>query len=92
MKKTPPPQTIAEAVERLMLTLGAPRLSAFAAESQERLGNFHFSLGLYIRNHYGIFDRHSALLKDCEVQAGHSVDPDEASMMVLQALWKRLHS
>ncbi len=60
----------------------------------ESLTYCHFGLGLRIRNEFGLWDASSPLLRDCQasegVQAG-DIHPDDASMLILRALWVRLH-
>ena len=48
--------------------------------------DLHFSLGTDIRNSFSLHDKNSPLLKSL----GLFVHPDDASMLVINALWKKL--
>jgi len=88
-----PPRTLPEAVDRLLLSLTPDELGAFAAQAQDDLIDHHFGLGARIRNDYGLWDPHSPLLQDCQANgdAGAGpLHPDDASMLILRALWSRL--
>lgn len=88
-----PPTTLAEAVDQVQTWLTPDQLSAFAAKSEEDLNDYHFGLGMRIRNEFGLWDPSSSLLRDCEASQdrGGSIHPDDASMLILRALWARLH-
>lgn len=51
----------------------------------EFVTKFHLSIGAQIRNDYELWGNNQALLDDCKVTS-----PDEASSVILKALWKRL--
>ena len=88
-----PPRTIAEAVDQLQNWLTPDQLSAFAAQSEDDLSDHHFGLGLRIRNEFGLWDPQSPLLRDCQASDGAGagpLHPDDASMLILRALWARL--
>lgn len=93
MNRTPPPLTIDEAVERLREQLSADQLAAVAAMAEDDLGDCHFGLGMYIRNEFGLWEQGSPLLQDCQAhddRAGSFIHPDDASMLIVRALWTRL--
>jgi hypothetical protein len=55
----------------------------------------HHSLGMYIRNQFGLWRGNEPLLADCASCLGHGIDgryihPDRASGVILAALWRRL--
>jgi hypothetical protein len=84
--------TVEEAVEWLMETLSQEEKEEIAALSEEDLIELHLSLGMAIRNEFGLW-RNSALLADCgRVLYGQErlPHPDDASMAIIKALWKRL--
>jgi hypothetical protein len=87
------PRTISEAVEQLKTWMTPDQLSVFAAQPEEELIDHHFGLGASIRNEFGLRDRDSPLLRDCTASEdidGGCIDPDDASMLILRALWVRL--
>lgn len=89
MNRTPPPRTIDEAVDRLRADLSADALATVAGMSEDDLGDCHFGLGMYIRNEFGLWQQGSALLQDC-MKGDVYIHPDDASMLIVRALWTRL--
>ena len=87
-----------EAVQRLLAELdeGAKReLMTYPQEELEM--RTHFGLGLWIRNEFGLADgSNSALFNDCARRKHHSEDSawtlheDDASSVIVEALWRRL--
>lgn len=56
------PSTLSEAVDHLMLTLAPDQLDAIRYLSEGELIGLHFSLGLYIRNTFSLWQRNESLL------------------------------
>ena len=48
---------------------------------------FHHGWGTGIRNHYGLWRGNHALVKDA---CGEGCHPDDASMVIIEAVWKAL--
>jgi hypothetical protein len=97
------PQTVAEAVASLLQSLGQAAKDEIAATPEDELIFLHYSLGASIRNHYGLWEGNAALLADCqrvkyegradvpEIPEGALViHSDDASMVIIRALWARL--
>lgn len=80
-----PPKTVAEAVGRLLLILEDAQKITLAAMTEGELFNLHFSLGLAIRNGFGLHDPGSQLIIDCG-----TADPDDASGLIISELWQSL--
>jgi len=80
------PKTVDEAVGRLMAVLDNEHKFIIAAMQEDDLIDLHFSLGTDIRNAFGLYDKNSPLLKSL----GVFVHPDDVSMIIIGALWKRL--
>jgi len=80
------PKTVDDAVDRLMAVLDDEHKLFIAAMQEEDLINLHFSLGTDIRNAFRLHDQNSPLLKSL----GLFVHPDDASMLVINALWRSL--
>jgi hypothetical protein len=70
---------------------------------KEKLSIYHFSLGLYIRNNFGLLHGNDALIKSCGMakvkqMPGFELDedyllithPDDCSGVIIDALWERL--
>jgi hypothetical protein len=81
------PETVDEAVERLMSVLEDEHKAVLAFVQEEDLIDLHFSLGLAIRNAFDLHVPCSNLLASCAV-----VHPDDASGLIIQALWRRLRA
>ena len=61
--------------------------AAFRAKKKDELIEYHLSLGLGIRNYYGLWNGNYSLLADC-----HTDVPDGASMVIIEAVWQRLQT
>jgi hypothetical protein len=85
------PATVTEAVNRLLSDLPLDTKHQIFNSSEEGLINFHFGLGMAIRNDYGLWKEDSKLLDDCKKISGNpSIQVDDASGRIIKALWKRL--
>ena len=81
------PQTIDEAVNGMLLFL-----SQFAKRTLKRLPesdltSIHMAIGLDIRTRFALWQGNTALLRACGSESMH---PDDASMVIVHALWERL--
>ncbi len=83
---TSAPKTVDEAVDRLMIVLDDEHKQSIAIMQKDDLINLHFSLGIEIRNAFGLHDQDNPLLKSL----GYFVHPDDVSMVIINALWKKL--
>ena len=81
-----PPKTVPDAVNRLMTVLNDEQKVIIATMQEDELIDLHFSLGTDIRNSFDLHDQDSDLLKSC----GSFVHPDDVSMVIINALWKKL--
>ena len=81
------PTTIEEAVNRLLLTLTNDELQEVCATPKEDIFSLHFSLGISVRNVFGLHDPHSKL-----VARYPDVHPDDISMLIIHVLWQRLQN
>ena len=79
------PETVDEAVDRLMMVLDGEQKTALTIMQEDDLINLHFSLGIAIRNAFGLHNADSKLLASCN--ASH---PDDASGAIMKALWEQL--
>jgi hypothetical protein len=79
------PETVNEAVDRLMLILNGEQKIALAGMQEEDLSNLHFSLGMAIRNAFELHEPGSKLLASCCV-----AHPEDASGVIVKALWDKL--
>jgi hypothetical protein len=85
------PETVADAADRLMEFLSGEEKLAIAGTPEEDLIDLHFTLGMAIRNAFGLHDEGSKLLDSCN-QTLHPgalycfVHPDDASEVIIGEL------
>ena len=79
------PDTVEEVVDRLMMVLDDEQRLAITVMGENDLIDLHFSLGMAIRNAFGLHDPDSKLLQSC-----HVVHPDDASGVIIKELWNKL--
>lgn len=76
------PETVDEAVDRLMIVLDDEQKIAIATLQEADLINLHFSLSIAIRNAFGLHNADSKLLASCN----NATHPDDASGVIVKAL------
>jgi len=79
------PETVSEAVNFLMAVLNDGQKNEIAALQEDELFDLHFTLGLAIRNAFGLHDLKSPLFIDCNVE-----HPDDSAGVIIQQLWLHL--
>ena len=94
------PKTIDEAVDRLISTMFKEDREALRNTTEDDLILCHFGLGAYIRNEFGLWGDNKELLKSCGSEEYTDspygdylpmiVHPDDASMVIVKAIWGRL--
>ena len=99
-KKKKWPKTIEEAVDKLISVISEEDKCTIKATKKEDLISFHFSLGMYIRNEFGLWGDNKELLRDCGLRAYPDspyddyilmlIHPDSASTEIIEALWEKL--
>lgn len=83
------PTTIDEAVGVILVMLEDKELNVITQMPFADLFNLHFGLGQWIRNNLGLWQPDSALMKAIQVQTP-GIHPDDASTVIIEALWHRL--
>jgi len=84
------PETIAGAVERLVVELPLKDKTTIANMDEDDLINLHLSLGLSIRNKL-LYPRNDKLLESCRsVSQDKYLHWDQASSVIIRKLWERL--
>jgi hypothetical protein len=84
------PETVTEAVEKLISELSLKDKTAIANMDEDDLINLHFSLGLSIRNAF-LHPRNERLLESCRfLSQDKYLHWDQAPSVIIKALWKRL--
>lgn len=84
----PWPETLDEAVEKLLkhLDWGTKEYLRDTPEAHIII-RFQPSLGTSIRNRYGLWEGNLSLLDSC---GSTMMEPDDASVVIIKALWRRL--
>ncbi|MEW6038491.1 MAG: DUF6794 domain-containing protein [Pseudomonadota bacterium] len=87
------PRTVAEAVDVLVKEFDDRQKAEVALTFKTALYLLHFSLGSHIRKTFGLWAPDSPLRRDCGLAAGRcDLPPDEASHVIVEALWERLQA
>jgi len=74
-----------------MMILSGEQKIAIAVMPEEDLINLHFSLGMAIRNAFGLHKPGSKLLASCNNnEIYNSVHPGNVSGVIIHALWTKL--
>jgi len=85
------PATVGEAVEDLISVLPLHDKSILAQIDRIDLEVFRPFLGKFIRNRYGLWKGNKMLLASCRAVSGkEDIHPDDASILIMDELWKRL--
>lgn len=81
------PETVDEAVDLLLDQLPEGAKAEIAAMSKDDLIGLHMDIGTWIRNNLGLWVGNNA---PALLQATQKQHPDDASIAIIEALWKRL--
>lgn len=84
---SPLPKSVDEAVAALKDKLSEANLEQISLMREEDLIGLHFGLGTWIRNAFGLWGGNGELLASCGSADMH---PDDASGIIIHALWKSL--
>jgi hypothetical protein len=93
LEKLPvPPKSVDEAVNRLIENLDLSDKVKIAKMNLNDLVNFHSNLHLYFKNAFGLWSGNTELLESCRALSKEPVhNEDEATVVILGVLWKKLH-
>ena len=83
------PITVKATVADLLSALSAENKETVRKTKKDDLIMFHHGWGTGIRNHYGLWRGNSALIEDA---CGKRCHPDDASMVIIEAVWKALQN
>ena len=83
------PGTVDEAVSCLVDTLPAESLDQLKTLAEDDLINTHFGLGMYVRNHFSLWDCESRIVKDAKQRFDVSHE-DDVSAEIIRLLWALL--
>ena len=82
------PRTVDTAADTLLAGLSLAERDSLRTMPQESLGSLHFTLGLDIRNQYGLWRGNVALLKSCGQVPPYV--PDNCSGLIIKRAWDKL--
>jgi hypothetical protein len=82
------PVTLSEALDRLQQTLPAQTITNMHDGSEADMVEYHMSLGLRIRNRWGLWARGPLYQNLAALGLRH---PDDMSAVILTSFWRRLH-
>ena len=82
-------ETLDEAVGVAIAALSDEEKARMVAMAQSELIGLHFGLGMWIRNHLGLWKGNDELMLAIG-QGNESIAPDDASMVIIEAVWERL--
>ena len=86
-----PPQTVDEAVDRLINELSLKDKTMIAKMPEYDLPDLHLNLGMYMRNNFKLWSGNIQLLKSCELVAGRdNIIKEGAASVIIRELWKKL--
>ncbi len=81
----PFPRTVSEAIDRILSVMNEFNKARLREMRRDDLSGLHISLGLGIRNEFGLWRGNKKLLASCGL-AG------DASSVIIEALWRRLQN
>ena len=86
-----PPKTVDEAVDRVILDLDLKDRIKIANMSLDDLINLHTNLHTYFKNAFGLWSGNTELLASCRsISKEHIYSEDDATLVIIEALWKKL--
>jgi hypothetical protein len=84
------PETVDEAVDRLMAEMKLQDLTKLAKMPEDDLVTLHFTVGMWIRNNF-VYPRNDKLLQSCrEVSRDKYLHYAQMHMVIIRELWKKL--
>jgi hypothetical protein len=83
------PMTLDEAIGVVLATLSEEEKSQITEMAAADLINLHFGLGASIRNNFGLWHDNQALIQAID-RHRPGIHPDDASMVIIEEVWKRL--
>ena len=89
MKQKQWPATIDEAVGVVIATLSDEDKATISAMAESELIGLHMGLGAWIRNNLGLWKGNDALMQAIR-ERDPEIHPDDASMVIVEAVWERL--
>ena len=86
-----PPQTVGEAVEKLIAQLPLKQKTTIANMAESELIKLNANLARYILDKFGLWSGNQNLVESCQKQADYPLhNEDDAAAVVVKELWRRL--
>lgn len=82
------PRSVRSAVELLISKISQETVREITSTRRDRLARFHSSLGLFIRNAFGLWGANRPLIE--ELKSGQNLEADELSGILIERLWDEL--
>ena len=79
------PLTVDDATALILARMSEADKAVLRKKKNNGLIQYHFGWGMGIRNEFGLWEGNYSLMSDCRTE-----DPDEASLVIIQAVWQRL--
>ncbi len=93
------PKTINEGVELMIDTMSDVDKRDLMNAKKEELSRFHYTLGMLICGWFGLYNGNKVLLEACANTRKNEIerlvfqnDPEEAAMIIVEAIWNRLRA
>jgi hypothetical protein len=87
------PVDVMDAVHRLTAEMPLKDRTTLSNMTENELYTLNFTLGSYIRNHFGIWTGNTALMDSCRrISDNPSLHEKDASSVIIRELWKYLKS
>lgn len=83
------PATIDEAAGVVIAALPEAEAAKIAGMPESDLIHLHFGLGMWIRNNLGLWQGNDALMQALR-EREPGIHPDDASMLIIEQVWRRL--
>lgn len=85
------PRTVDEAIERLISEMPLKDKVFLANMEEEDLISLHPTLGVYIRDNFGLWSGNEELMNSCRSLMGEDkIHEDSASQLIISKLWQKL--
>lgn len=86
-----PPRTVDEAVDKMISALDLGLKVKIANTDLNHLAGVHSMLHVYVKDAFGVWHSNKELLADCRSKSDDPIcSEDEATLVILKALWKKL--
>ena len=84
------PKTVEEAVNRMIQEMSEEDRTRLKNTPEKDLIMYHFSLGMWVRNEFGLWQGNDELLKSC-AKKDPLIHPDDVSSIIIEELWNKLN-